>query len=108
MKPAAEALSEVLAGIEFAAPGIPVVQNVSGTIQTEPEQIKENLVRQLHMPVLWVDCVRAIHEAGVQKLVEVGPGRVLCGLVKRIVPELGCMSSEDPQDFDSLVMEVAG
>ena len=108
MKPAAEALAEVLDGIAFAKPDIPVVQNVSGTIQTEPEQIKDNLVRQLHKPVLWVDCVRAIHEAGVQKLVEVGPGRVLCGLVKRIEPELGCMPSEDPQEFDSLVMEVAG
>ena len=108
MKPAAEALAEVLAGIAFAKPDIPVVQNVSGTIQTEPQQIKDNLVRQLHKPVLWVDCVRAIHEAGVQKLVEVGPGRVLCGLVKRITPDLGCMPSEDPQDFDSLVMEVAG
>ena len=108
MKPAAEALAEVLAGIAFAKPDIPVVQNVSGTIQTEPQQIKDNLVRQLHKPVLWEDCVRAIHEAGVQKLVEVGPGRVLCGLVKRITPDLGCMPSEDPQDFDSLVMEVAG
>ena len=108
MKPAAEALAEVLDGIAFAKADIPVVQNVSGTIQTEPEQIKDNLVRQLHKPVLWVDCVRAIHEAGVQKLVEVGPGKVLCGLVKRIEPELGCMPCEDPQDFDSLVMEVAG
>ena len=108
MKPAAEALAEVLAGIAFAKPDIPVVQNVSGSIQTEPQQIKDNLVRQLHKPVLWVDCVRAIHEAGVQKLVEVGPGRVLCGLVKRIEPKLVCMPSEDPQDFASLVMEVAG
>ena len=99
---------QAISGIAFTAPDIPVVQNVSGTIQKEPEQIKENLVRQLHKPVLWVDCVRAIHQAGVQKLVEVGPGRVLCGLVKRTVPEIACMPSEDPQDFDGLVMEVAG
>ena len=108
MKPAAEALAEVLAGITFSAPGIRVVQNVSGAIQTEPEQIKENLVKQLHKPVLWVDCVRAMHEVGVKKLVEIGPGRVLCGLVKRIVPELGCMASENPQSFNNLVMEASG
>ena len=108
MKPASEALAEVLAGITFRAPDIRVVQNVSGAIQTEPEQIKENLVKQLHKPVLWVDCVRAMHEAGVQNLVEIGPGRVLCGLVKRIVPELGCAASEDPQGFNNLVMEASG
>ena len=66
------------------------------------------MVKQLHKPVLWVDCVKAMREAGVQKLVEIGPGRVLCGLVKRIVPELGCMASEDPQGFNNLVMEASG
>ena len=60
---------------------------MSGAIQTEPEQIKENLVKQLHKPVLWVDCVRAMHEVGVKKLVEIGPGRVL-QIDKRIAPEL--------------------
>lgn len=108
MKPAAEALAEVLAGITFRAPEIRVVQNVSGAIQTEPEQIKENLVMQLHKPVLWVDCVRAMHNAGVRKLVEIGPGRALCGLIKRIVPELGCVASEDPQVFKNLVMAASG
>ena len=108
MKPAADALAEVLADISFKEPEIPVVQNVSGAIQTDPERIKENLVKQLHKPVLWVDCVRAMHEAGVQMLVEVGPGKVLSGLVKRIVPELGCVASEDPRGFDSLVMEASG
>lgn len=108
MKPAAEALAEVLAGITFRAPEIRVVQNVSGAIQTEPEQIKENLVMQLHKPVLWVDCVRTMHNAGVRKLVEIGPGRALCGLIKRIVPELGCVASEDPQVFKNLVMEASG
>ena len=82
-------------------------QNADGGL-AEPEQIKENLVKQLHKPVLWVDCVRAMHEAGVKMLVEIGPGRVLCGLAKRIAPELGCMASEDPQSFNNLVMEASG
>ncbi|HBW84871.1 MAG: [acyl-carrier-protein] S-malonyltransferase [Gammaproteobacteria bacterium] len=107
MRPAAVALEEALAGVEFKYPEIPVVQNVSGAIQNEPKLIKENLIKQLYNPVLWVDCVKTVRAMGVQNLIEVGPGKVLSGLVKRIAPELGCAGSEDPMSFESVLTETS-
>jgi len=106
MRPAADALKEALGRIKFKKPDIPVVQNVNGAIQNEPNLIKENLVKQLYRPVLWIDCVRTMHATGMQTVVEVGPGKVLCGLVKRIAPELRCVNTEDPLIFNSVLTEV--
>jgi [acyl-carrier-protein] S-malonyltransferase len=57
-------------------------------------------VRQIHSPVLWVDSVRHMVEAGVGTLVEIGPGRVLGGLCKRIEPALECHATEEPADLE--------
>ncbi len=108
MKPAAEQLDTVLAGIEFKSPQISVVQNVGASIETDPSMIKENLIKQLYMPVLWVDCVRKIYSEGARKAVECGPGKVLCGLIKRIEPELSCFGSDEPASFKSTIAEMAG
>ncbi len=108
MKPAADQLDRVLAGIEFKPPQISVVQNVAANIETDPEMIKQNLIKQLYMPVLWVDCVKAIYSEGARKAVECGPGKVLCGLIKRIEPELSCFGSDEPVSFESTIAEMAG
>lgn len=107
MRPAAEELQSVLEGIEVAAPTIPVVQNVNAEIATDPEAIRANLVKQLYAPVLWVDCVQVIAKAGVTHLIECGPGKVLCGLIKRIDSELVCFGSEDVASLDSALAEVS-
>ena len=107
MRPAAKELEAVLADISFNSPQIPVVQNVSADIYDDPQQIKQNLIKQLYEPVLWVDCVRVMHKAGVSKLIECGPGKVLCGLIKRIESEIVCFGGEDEASLNSAMAEVS-
>jgi [acyl-carrier-protein] S-malonyltransferase len=96
MKPAADKLKEKLAGIQFAAPQIPVINNVDVTIETDAERLREALYRQAFGPVRWVECVQAIKAQGLTTLVECGPGKVLAGLVKRIDPALTGAPLFDP------------
>ena len=84
MLPAAEQLRTMLADIEITVPTIPVVQNVDAKVATAAATIVNNLVAQLHQPVLWTQCVESIAASGVDLVVECGPGKVLNGLSKRI------------------------
>jgi [acyl-carrier-protein] S-malonyltransferase len=88
MRPAAEKLQEALKAVTFAAPQIPVVNNIDVSVQTDAAAIKDALYRQAFGPVRWVECVAAIKARGVSHIVECGPGKVLAGLVKRIDAEL--------------------
>ncbi len=108
MKPAAAQLESVLAKVEFNSPQIAVVQNVDAGISKDPNIIKQNLIKQLYLPVLWVDCVKKMHAEGARKAVECGPGKVLSGLIKRIEPDLACFGSDDPASFGSAIAEMAG
>jgi len=84
MKPAAERLAEDLANTEVADLAVPLAANATGRLVTKAEDVREMLVRQLTSPLLWEDCVKAIAGEGVSVIVEVGPGKVLSGLIKRI------------------------
>jgi [acyl-carrier-protein] S-malonyltransferase len=105
MRPAAEELALDLEAITFSTPKIAVVQNSTAEIVSDPQQIKTNLISQLYLPVQWVDSVRIMASNGVQKVVECGPGKVLCGLIKRIDKDLVCMGSEEPLDFDTAITQ---
>jgi len=107
MRPAAEELALDLEAIKFSKPKIAVVQNSTAAIVSDPAQIKANLISQLYLPVQWVDSVGVIAEFGASRLVECGPGKVLCGLIKRIDSDIICMGSEDPLDFDSAVAQLS-
>ncbi|HEY3049662.1 MAG TPA: ACP S-malonyltransferase [Polaromonas sp.] len=96
MRPAAEKLKEKLAAVQFAAPRIPVINNIDVAIETDPERIRAALYRQAFGPVRWVECVQAIKARGLVTLVECGPGKVLAGIVKRIDPELTGAPLFDP------------
>ena len=96
MKPAAERLQAALAGIELAAPRIPVVNNVDVAIESDPARIRDALVRQAAGPVRWVECVGKIKSLGIDTVVECGPGKVLAGMVKRIDAELVGAALFDP------------
>jgi [acyl-carrier-protein] S-malonyltransferase len=85
MKPAAERLEEVLASIEISAFRCPVIGNVEATGYSDPELVKSLLVRQVCAAVRWDESVLEMDRCGVKRYVEIGPGKVLCGLVKRIV-----------------------
>ncbi|KII79686.1 ACP S-malonyltransferase [Vibrio renipiscarius] len=95
MKPAADKLAIALEEIEFKTPQLPVINNVDVMAEVEPEKIKLALVRQLYSPVRWTECVELMSEQGVEKLLEVGPGKVLTGLTKRIVKTLDAAAVND-------------
>jgi [acyl-carrier-protein] S-malonyltransferase len=96
MKPAADRLREKLAQTPFAAPQVPVVNNIEAKVETDPDRIRGALYEQAFGPVRWVDCVRAIKAAGADTLVECGPGKVLAGMCKRIDPDLTGLAIYDP------------
>lgn len=88
MKPAAEKLADALNATAFSAPSAPVVQNRVAQPVEDIEQIKTNLLEQLYMPVLWTKTVEYIAGAGIDEIVECGPGKVLTGLNKRMAKSL--------------------
>jgi [acyl-carrier-protein] S-malonyltransferase len=96
MKPAAERLRERLAATPFAAPRIPVVNNIEAKVETDPDRIRGALYEQAFGPVRWVDCIRAIAAGGVSVVVECGPGKVLAGLTRRIASDLTGAALYDP------------
>ncbi|HET8731974.1 MAG TPA: ACP S-malonyltransferase [Moraxellaceae bacterium] len=99
MKPAAEKLRSSLAAVPFNMPAIPVVQNVAARVESGPDAVRDALIRQLYSPVLWVKTVETLAHEGVTRALECGPGKVLCGLNKRIVKDLDCASLENADSF---------
>ncbi|SUI43475.1 Malonyl CoA-acyl carrier protein transacylase [Serratia quinivorans] len=95
MKPAADKLAVALQEITFNAPQVPVVNNVDVSTETDPEAIRSALVRQLYSPVRWTESVEFMAALGVTLLLEVGPGKVLTGLTKRIVDTLTAAAVND-------------
>lgn len=96
MKPAAEKMAVELQNITFNAPAIPVVNNVDVKCETAPDAIRDALVRQLYSPVQWTKSVEFMASQGVTQLYEVGPGKVLTGLTKRIVDTLSAAAINEP------------
>ncbi|WP_241626286.1 ACP S-malonyltransferase [Rosenbergiella epipactidis] len=105
MKPAAEKLAVALREITFSEPKISVVNNVDVKCETDAEAIREALVRQLYSPVRWTESVQYIAAQGVTQLVEVGPGKVLTGLTKRIVDTLTASAINDPAAFSAALIK---
>ena len=105
MREAANRLSEVMAGMAWNEPAIPVVQNVDGEVHAGVQAIRDALVRQLYLPVRWTDCVQALAARGATHVVECGPGKVLTGLVKRIDKSLDARAIGTPADFDAALSE---
>jgi [acyl-carrier-protein] S-malonyltransferase len=90
MRPADEALAEALAGVALQAPRLPVWSNVDARPHTDPEEIRGLLVRQVLQPVRWEETMRNLLAAGFDRFYEVGPGRVLAGLLKRVQRKVDC------------------
>ncbi|MGK3140972.1 ACP S-malonyltransferase [Pantoea sp. C2G6] len=95
MKPAADKLAVALESITFHAPAVPVINNVDVKTETDAAAIRHALVRQLYSPVRWTESVEAIAAQGVTQLLEMGPGKVLTGLTKRIVDSLTAAAVND-------------
>lgn len=104
MRPAAEALAGPLGATTVSAPAMPVIHNVDAKPHPDPEQIRDALRRQLYNPVRWTDSVLALRNEGADLLVELGPGKVLTGLARRIDRSFAAVAVEDP---DTLARAIA-
>ena len=96
MKPAAERLRERLQTVKLASPQFAVINNIDAQVLSDPEAIRDALYRQAFGPVRWVDGMRAMADRGVTQCVECGPGKVLTGMVKRILPDVAAHAVFDP------------
>jgi [acyl-carrier-protein] S-malonyltransferase len=106
MAPAATRLEEVLDGVTLADPRIPVWANADVSRVTDAAAARATLVRQVTAPVRWMDTIRALHASGIRTFVEVGPGRVLAGLVRRILDDARVLTVSEPKDVDTAAGEL--
>lgn len=107
MKPAADKLRERLAQTSFAAPVIPVINNIEVRVEVEPDRIRGALYEQAFGPVRWVECIQAIRARGLNTVVECGPGKVLAGLCRRIDPALTGLALFDPASLADVKGQLA-
>lgn len=107
MKPAAERLLERLTQARLRTPGIPVLHNVTVGESREPKEMRDLLTRQLYRPVRWVETVSELKRRGVGTLVEMGPGKVLSGLTRRIDKDIASLAVYDPDTLDKALEALA-
>ncbi len=99
MRPAAERFAESVNAIDWQAPQIPLVQNVSAAVAADLDTLKRDLLEQLYKPVRWVECVQTLAANGAVQLVECGPGKVLAGLNKRCADGVNTYNLNTPDAF---------
>jgi len=108
MAPAAEAMREALAGVAVNPPAVPVVANVEARPVASPDAIRDALVRQVTGTVRWRESVASMAREGVEAFYEVGSGKVLTGLVKRIAPGASAMAIGTPEDIAAFKAALQG
>jgi [acyl-carrier-protein] S-malonyltransferase len=101
MQPAAEAMAAALAGVDIKKPKAPLVANVSASIIDEPDSIRASLVAQVTGAVRWRESVLAMAQHGVDHFIELGAGKVLSGLIRRIAEGATCASIGAPADVEA-------
>ena len=103
MKPAADRLAVELERVAVSDPRVPVIRNVDGGVTRTADEVRPFLVKQVASPVLWTDCVERLAREGATGFLEVGPGRVLTGLLKRTLDGVRGFPVEDPASLDKAV-----
>lgn len=106
MDNASRRLSELLDKMEFKKPVVPIVNNADARFLDNAESIKTSLVRQISSPLLWEDSIMAIRDSGIDTFVEVGPGKVLSGLIKRIVSDVKVLNVEDLKSLEKTLSQI--
>lgn len=101
MLPAGKRLEEAMNGLEIKDLNIPLVNNADARFLTSPDEIKSSLIRQVSEPVQWEKSIRKIIESGIDTFIEIGPGKILSGLVKRIDNGVKIFNVEDRKSFES-------
>jgi [acyl-carrier-protein] S-malonyltransferase len=107
MRPAAERLEGDLRATKFGPLAIPLVTNVDAEIITTGDEARAALIRQVTLPVRWEQSIRALIEEGVTSFVEVGPGRVLSGLLRQMDRSVHCSNVEDEKTLGSTLEKLA-
>lgn len=100
MADAAEQFAERIKNTNLSAPEIPVIHNVDVSQKSEPNAIKQALVAQLYKPVRWVEIIESMAASGITTIIESGPGKVLCGLIKRIDKQIETWPMYDPDTLE--------
>jgi [acyl-carrier-protein] S-malonyltransferase len=108
MVPVREKMAERMADVAFSDPRIPIVSNASGQLVTTGDGIREALLAQISSPVRWVDCTNTLAENGVDTFLELGPGRVLIGLVRQIREGMDVTAADGPKKLSRFVEQQAG
>lgn len=108
MKPAAEELRTLLSDVEFHDARPPVVANVTAAPVTDRNEIKKLLIKQLYSPVLWEDSIRTMIANGADTFIEIGPGSVLSGLVRKIDRSVRTFSVHDEETLEKAVTQLKG
>ena len=103
MSPAADAMAEAFERTPPKAPFMPIVANVSAAKETDPDRISDLLVKQVTATVRWRECIQAMVELGATNFLELGSGKVLSGLVKRIVPDCTSASASTPAEIEAVL-----
>ncbi len=106
MQPAADAMAKALAGVTVNTPVVPVVANVLAQAISDPAEIKKRLVEQVTGTVRWRECVTYMTANGVTHFYEIGAGKVLSGLAKRIDPSVNAASIGSPADIDAALAQL--
>jgi len=106
MQPAQDEVARVLAGLSLNDPLIPVAANVNGTLVTSADAAKQALIEQVTGTVRWSECVQSLISAGAEVFVEVGPGRVLTGLLRQIDRSQRCVNVEDVVSLEKTLAEL--
>lgn len=106
MRSAGAKLQTTLDDLDFQQPLFPVVANVTAQPESDPERIKQLLVDQITAPVLWTDTLQTMQKHGVGRFVEIGPGKVLSGLVKRTIKDVEIMNLDKLTDFDLVAEKI--
>lgn len=107
LKPAGEKLKDELDKVEIRPMKVPVVANVNGEIVQE-DHVRETLYQQVSNPVLWEECVRTMINSGVDTFVEIGPGKVLCGFIKKIDKSVTTLNVEDMSSLEAAINVLKG
>ncbi len=106
MSPAADAMQEALATTNFNAPIVPLVANVTASQENNPETIKDLLVKQVTRTVRWRESVLYMRDNGVDEMIELGAGKVLCGLSRRIDRSISCQNAGNPEQVEALIAKL--
>ena len=108
MKPAQDRLAADLERLTFNAPSAPVVTNVDARVTNAPDELRDALVRQVSAPVRWVESMQLLMQQGVDTFVEVGPGKVLSGLMRQISRDAKMLNVEDAESLEATRTALAG